>query len=281
MSSKIDFQNILDLLSMIKQKDQWELNVLIKQLNISKKDLFYLLNVLSEIQSDYDLFFDIKVNEDNQLITFEYSSFLEDFQTITDADLFNLYFLLKIDDLVIEDSYKNNVSDFISVLDDYINLDKLTKNNVPISELFSNDNLFIEYLKLGTDITTSYNIKPLTLKSNEDGIVLDALDQESLKVKSFVVSRIISVNETEIVANNISSNSSTKLEFEINEKYNRQNFKQKLNKSGNIYYYEFYSYENALSFAIENIEKISLLSPQALIKDLDNRKQFITTNIFS
>jgi hypothetical protein len=281
MSSKIDFQNVLDLLSMIKQKDQWELNVLIKQLNISKKDLFYLLNVLSEIQSDYDLFFDIKVNEDNQLITFEYSSFLEDFQTITDADLFNLYFLLKIDDLVIEDSYKNNVSDFISVLDDYINLDKLTKNNVPISELFSNDNLFIEYLKLGTDITTSYNIKPLTLKSNEDGIVLDALDQESLKVKSFVVSRIISVNETEIVANNISSNSSTKLEFEINEKYNRQNFKQKLNKSGNIYYYEFYSYENALSFAIENIEKISLLSPQALIKDLDNRKQFITTNIFS
>jgi len=281
MSSKIDFQNILDLLSMIKQKDQWELNVLIKQLNISKKDLFYLLNVLSEIQSDYDLFFDIKVNEDNQLITFEYSSFLEDFQTITDADLFNLYFLLKIDDFVIEDSYKNNVSDFISVLDDYINLDKLTKNNVPISELFSNDNLFIEYLKLGTDISTSYNIKPLTLKSNEDGIVLDALDQESLKVKSFVVSRIISINETEIVANNISSNSSTKLEFEINEKYNRHNFKQKLNKSGNIYYYEFYSYENALSFAIENIEKISLLSPQSLVKDLDNRKQFITTNIFS
>ncbi len=281
MSSKIDFQNILDLLSMIKQKDQWELNDLIKQLNITKKDLFYLLNVLSEIQSDYDLFFDIKVNEDNQLITFEYSSFLEDFQTITDADLFNLYFLLKIDDLVIEDSYKNNVSDFISVLDDYISLDKLTKNNVPISELFSNDNLFIEYLKLGTDISTFYNIKPLTLKSNEDGIVLDALDQESLKVKSFVVSRIISINEKEIVANNISSNSSTKLEFEINEKYNRQNFKQKLNKSGNIYYYEFYSYENALSFAIENIEKISLLSPQALIKDLDKRKQFITTNIFS
>jgi len=281
MSSKIDFQNILDLLSMIKQKDQWELNDLIKQLNITKKDLFYLLNVLSEIQSDYDLFFDIKVNEDNQLITFEYSSFLEDFQTITDADLFNLYFLLKIDDLAIEDSYKNNVSDFISVLDDYISLDKLTKNNVPISELFSNDNLFIEYLKLGTDISTFYNIKPLTLKSNEDGIVLDALDQESLKVKSFVVSRIISINEKEIVANNISSNSSTKLEFEINEKYNRQNFKQKLNKSGNIYYYEFYSYENALSFAIENIEKISLLSPQALIKDLDKRKQFITTNIFS
>ena len=281
MSSKIDFQNILDLLSMIKQKDQWELNDLIKQLNITKKDLFYLLNVLSEIQSDYDLFFDIKVNEDNQLITFEYSSFLEDFQTITDADLFNLYFLLKIDDLAIEDSYKNNVSDFISVLDDYISLDKLTKNNVPISELFSNDNLFIEYLKLGTDTSTFYNIKPLTLKSNEDGIVLDALDQESLKVKSFVVSRIISINEKEIVANNISSNSSTKLEFEINEKYNRQNFKQKLNKSGNIYYYDFYSYENALSFAIENIEKISLLSPQALIKDLDKRKQFITTNIFS
>ena len=281
MSSKIDFQNILDLLSMIKKKDEWELNDLIKQLNITKKDLFYLLNVLSEIQSDYDLFFDIKVNEDNQLITFEYSSFLEDFQTITDADLFNLYFLLKIDDLVIEDSYKNNVSDFISVLDDYISLDKLTKNNVPISELFSNDNLFIEYLKLGTNISTFYYIKPLTLKSNEDGIVLDALDQESLKVKSFVVSRIISINEKEIVANNISSNSSTKLEFEINEKYNRQNFKQKLNKSGNIYYYEFYSYENALSFAIENIEKISLLSPQALIKDLDKRKQFITTNIFS
>ena len=164
MSSKIDFQNILDLLSMIKQKDQWELNDLIEQLNITKKDLYYLLNVLSEIQSDYDLFFDIKVNEDNQLITFEYSSFLEDFQTITDGDLFNLYFLLKIDDLVIEDSYKNNVSIFISVLDDYINLDKLTENNVPISELFSNDNLFIEYLKLGSDSPTSYNIKPLTLK---------------------------------------------------------------------------------------------------------------------
>jgi hypothetical protein len=281
MSSKIDFQNILDLLSMIKQKDKWELNDLIEQLNITKKDLFYLLNVLSEIQSDYDLFFDIKVNEDNQLITFEYSSFLDDFQTITDGDLFNLYFLLKIDDLAIEDSYKNNVSIFISVLDEYINLDKLTENNVPISELFTNDNLFIEYLKLGSNTTTSYNIKPLTLKSNDDGVVLDALDQESLKVKSFVLSRIISINETEVVTKNISNKSSTKIEFEINEKYNQQNFKQKLNKSGNTYYYEFYSYENALSFAIENIEKISLLSPQALIKDLDNRKQFITTNIFS
>lgn len=281
MSSKIDFQNILDLLSMIKQKDQWELNDLIEQLNITKKDLFYLLNVLSEIQSDYDLFFDIKVNEDNQLITFEYSSFLDDFQTITDGDLFNLYFLLKIDDLAIEDSYKNNVSIFISVLDEYINLDKLTENNVPISELFTNDNLFIEYLKLGSNTLTSYNIKPLTLKSNDDGVVLDALDQESLKVKSFVLSRIISINETEVVTKNISNKSSTKVEFEINEKYNQQNFKQKLNKSGNTYYYEFYSYENALSFAIENIEKISLLSPQALIKDLDNRKQFITTNIFS
>lgn len=281
MSSKIDFQNILDLLSMIKQKDKWELNDLIEQLNITKKDLFYLLNVLSEIQSDYDLFFDIKVNEDNQLITFEYSSFLDDFQTITDGDLFNLYFLLKIDDLAIEDSYKNNVSIFISVLDEYINLDKLTENNVPISELFTNDNLFIEYLKLGSNTPTSYNIKALTLKSNDDGVVLDALDQESLKVKSFVLSRIISINETEVVTKNISNKSSTKIEFEINEKYNQQNFKQKLNKSGNTYYYEFYSYENALSFAIENIEKISLLSPQALIKDLDNRKQFITTNIFS
>ena len=281
MSSKIDFQNILDLLSMIKQKDKWELNDLIEQLNITKKDLFYLLNVLSEIQSDYDLFFDIKVNEDNQLITFEYSSFLDDFQTITDGDLFNLYFLLKIDDLAIEDSYKNNVSIFISVLDEYINLDKLTENNVPISELFTNDNLFIEYLKLGSNTSTSYNIKPLTLKSNDDGVVLDALDQESLKVKSFVLSRIISINETEVVTKNSSNKSSTKIEFEINEKYNQQNFKQKLNKSGNTYYYEFYSYENALSFAIENIEKISLLSPQALIKDLDNRKQFITTNIFS
>ena len=151
---------------------------------------------MSEIQSDYDLFFDIKVNEDNQLITFEYSSFLDDFQTITDGDLFNLYFLLKIDDLAIEDSYKNNVSIFISVLDEYINLDKLTENNVPISELFTNDNLFIEYLKLGSNTPTPYNIKPLTLKSNDDGVVLDALDQESLKVKSFVVSRIISINET-------------------------------------------------------------------------------------
>ena len=119
------------------------------------------------------------------------------------------------------------------------------------------------------------------MKSNDDGVVLDALDQESLKVKSFVLSRIISINETEVVTKNISNKSSTKVEFEINEKYNQQNFKQKLNKSGNTYYYEFYSYENALSFAIENIEKISLLSPQALIKDLDNRKQFITTNIFS
>lgn len=164
MSSKIDFQNILDLLSMIKQKDKWELTDLIEHLNITKKDLFYLLNVLSEIQSDYDLFFDIKVNEDNQLITFEYSSFLDDFQTITDGDLFNLYFLLKIDDLAIEDSYKNNVSIFISVLDEYINLDKLTENNVPVSELFTNDNLFIEYLKLGSNTPTSYNIKPLTLK---------------------------------------------------------------------------------------------------------------------
>ena len=48
-----------------------------------------------------------------------------------------------------------------------------------------------------------------------------------------------------------------KKSLSIKKKVNKNINKQKLNKSDNTYYYEFYSYENALSFAIENIEKIS------------------------
>ena len=42
MSKKIDLQLIMSALSLIQNKEKWDINKLVQKLNISEKDLFYI-----------------------------------------------------------------------------------------------------------------------------------------------------------------------------------------------------------------------------------------------
>ena len=52
----------------------------------------------------------------------------------------------------------------------------------------------IEYIKLGNTESNIYEIEPLLITSNQDGSVLEAIDINDKKVKTFLINRIISVN---------------------------------------------------------------------------------------
>ena len=42
MSKKIDLQLVMSALSLIQNKEKWDINKLVQKLNISEKDLFYI-----------------------------------------------------------------------------------------------------------------------------------------------------------------------------------------------------------------------------------------------
>jgi len=44
MSKKIDLQLVMSALSLIQNKEKWNINKLLQKLNISEKDLFYILS---------------------------------------------------------------------------------------------------------------------------------------------------------------------------------------------------------------------------------------------
>ena len=43
MPKKIDLQLVMSALSLIQNKEKWNINKLVQRLNISEKDLFYIL----------------------------------------------------------------------------------------------------------------------------------------------------------------------------------------------------------------------------------------------
>ena len=49
MSKKIDLQLVMNALSLIQNKEKWNLNKLVQKLNISEKDLFYIVSVITDI----------------------------------------------------------------------------------------------------------------------------------------------------------------------------------------------------------------------------------------
>ncbi len=276
MSKKIDLQLVMSALSLIQNKEKWNINKLVQKLNISEKDLFYILSVITDIYSQQgELLIDYEYDDKNQELLFNFNPSLKNIIQINDGELFNLVFLLTSNS-IFKELVKNNsdIKEFYNVVSPYFNLEILDESNDGVFEnlTFFEENI-ISYIKLGSTEETFYRIQPILLTTNTDGIVLEAIDLNEEKSKTFLINRIVnSLSIEDFRESKKSNNIEVVMKFTyLNEKVltdiNKDNYQLK-NKHVEA---KFYSELNAINFAIKNYENIDIISPQFLINELKNR----------
>ena len=275
MSKKVDFQLVMSVLSLIQNKEKWNLNNLVQKLNIEEKDLFYVLEVITDIYSqDGELLIDYEYDDKNQELLFNINSSLNSIIQINDGELFNIFFLLSTDANLLSLQEENkSIKDFSNILANYFTLES-TDHDEPLRLPFNDQINVIEYIKLGSTNSIFYKIKPITLKSNSDGIILEAFDVDENLIKSFLVERIVNItDDSEYLESSKIKTNTIKVEFDLLD----ENF---LNKLGSRIYkcvegklhMEFYSYENALDYAIKNLLFLQVAAPSELLNDINIRK---------
>lgn len=277
MSKKIDLQLIMNVLSLIQNKEKWNLPNLSKKLNIKEKEIFYVLSVVTDIYSQQgELLIDYEYDDKNQELLFNINPSLKNIIQINDGELFNLIFLLSSNSIY-KELIKNNsdVEEFFNVVSPYFNLEILQDNNDGVFEnlSFFEENI-ISYIKLGSTQAAFYRIQPILLTTNNDGIVLEAIDLNDEKLKTFLLNRIVDSLSIEDFRESKKSN-----KIEIIMKFTHTNEKVLSDINKNDYqlkdkYVEakFYSESNALNFIIKNYEYIEIMSPQSLINEFKRRK---------
>ena len=277
MSKKIDLQLIMNVLSLIQNKEKWNLPNLSKKLNIKEKEIFYVLSVVTDIYSQQgELLIDYEYDDKNQELLFNINPSLKNIIQINDGELFNLIFLLSSNSIY-KELIKNNsdVEEFFNVVSPYFNLEILQDNNDGVFEnlSFFEENI-ISYIKLGSTQAAFYRIQPILLTTNNDGIVLEAIDLKDEKLKTFLLNRIVDSLSIEDFRESKKSN---KIEIIMKFKHTNEKVLSDINK--NDYqlkekYVEakFYSESNALNFIIKNYEYIEIMSPQSLINEFKRRK---------
>ncbi len=124
MSKKIDLQLVMSALSLIQNKEKWNINKLVQKLNISEKDLFYILSVITDIYSQQgELLIDYEYDDKNQELLFSFNPSLKNIIQINDGELFNLIFLLTSNS-IFKELVKNNsdIEEFYNVVSPYLEL---------------------------------------------------------------------------------------------------------------------------------------------------------------
>ena len=280
MSKKIDLQLVMSVLSLIQNKKKWNLIDLSQKLNIENKDLFYILSAVTDIYSQQgELLIDYEYDEKNQELLFNINPSLKNIIQINDGELFNLIFLLSSNSIY-KELVKNNidVEKFYNTVSPYFNLEILEENNDGVFEnlTFFEENI-ISYVKLGSTLETLYRIQPISLTTNNDGIILEAIDLTDDKLKTFLVNRIVDSLSYEDFRESKISN---KIDIVMKFTYTNEKVLTNLNKDDyqlkNKYVEaKFYSESNALNFVIKNYEYIEIMSPQSLINEFTNRKDKI------
>ncbi len=275
MNKKLNIKFIQSFLKTIKNKPLWLIDKLLLELEISEKELFYVLTIISDIYTTSgETFIDYEINEDRKEINFNLSENVSEFLSINDGELFNIYFLLSTDANLLSLQEENkSIKEFSNILANYFTLES-TDYEEPLSLAFNDQLNVIEYIKLGSTNSIYYKIKPITLKSNSDGIILEALDVDENLIKSFLVARIVNItDDSEYLESSKIKTNSIKVEFDLLD----ENF---LNKLGSRIYkcvegklhMEFYSYENALDYAIKNLLFLQVVAPSELLNDINIRK---------
>ena len=218
-------------------------------------------------------FIDFEFDSSENLIFFEYSSTFKELNTITDFELFKIYNLLKSNqNLNIQNINKKDYKNFSKILDMYFD----EKSNIEFEDNLSIHlltDINIEYLKIGYDDPKTYSIKPISISNNQDGNVLEAIDLIDNKVKTFLINRIIEVNELNLIS---SSNKEKINSIEVKFKYKNENFSNKLDKDNTFFkdglcIYTFRDFNVALEFFFEHFQELQIVSPNKLKIEFNKR----------
>ena len=279
MTKKINLSTVGNFISIIKNQEIWQIDKLLENLNINYDDLLYLLTILSDIYSkNGEYFFDFDLDSENNKILFYNSVDIYDIETITDLELFKLYTLFNTIDLHIDiDTLtKKDINTFIKILKssfkiyDLENDHEIDNKNINLNEITT-----IEYIKLGNSTSDFYEVEPLLITSTLEGSVLEALDLNDKKIKTFLINRIISIGESvkEESKKNIKQ---TEIEviFEAKDDSVLSKFKE-IRKHNNKYVAKFRNKDIAIEFFIENFTSARVISPDIVKVDVIKRVESI------
>ena len=274
MKNKLQLQDFTFFINILKDSNKWKIDDLTKKLGKDIETIVYMLNIMSEVYSvNGENFIDFEIDSSENLIFFEYSSTFKELNTITDFELFKIYNLLKSNqNLNIQNINKKDYKNFSKILDMYFD----EKSNIEFEDNLSIHlltDINIEYLKIGYDDPKTYSIKPISISNNQDGNVLEAIDLIDNKVKTFLINRIIEVNELNLIS---SSNKEKINSIEVKFKYKNENFSNKLDKDNTFFkdglcIYTFRDFNVALEFFFEHFQELQIVSPNKLKIDFNKR----------
>ncbi|MEC7841076.1 MAG: hypothetical protein VYC78_02775 [Actinomycetota bacterium] len=274
MKNKLQLQDFTFFINILKDSNKWKIDDLTKKLGKDIETIVYMLNIMSEVYSvNGENFIDFEIDSSENLIFFEYSSTFKELNTITDFELFKIYNLLKSNqNLNIQNINKKDYKNFSKILDMYFD----EKSNIEFEDNLSIHlltDINIEYLKIGYDYPKTYSIKPISISNNQDGNVLEAIDLIDNKVKTFLINRIIEVNELNLIS---SSNKEKINSIEVKFKYKNENFSNKLDKDNTFFkdglcIYTFRDFNVALEFFFEHFQELQIVSPNKLKIEFNKR----------
>ena len=274
MKNKLQLQDFTFFINILKDSNKWNIDDLTKKLGKDIETIVYMLNIMSEVYSvNGENFIDFEIDSSENVIFFEYSSTFKELNTITDFELFKIYNLLKSNqNLNIQNINKKDYKNFSKILDMYFdeNSNIEFEDNLSIHLL---TDINIEYLKIGYDDPKTYSIKPISISNNQDGNVLEAIDLIDNKVKTFLINRIIEVNELNLIS---SSNKEKINSIEVKFKYKNENFSNKLDKDNTFFkdglcIYTFRDFNVALEFFFEHFQELQIVSPNKLKIEFNKR----------
>ena len=274
MKNKLQLQDFTFFINILKDSNKWNIDDLTKKLGKDIETIVYMLNIMSEVYSvNGENFIDFEIDSSENIIFFEYSSTFIELNTITDFELFKIYNLMKNNqNLNIQNINKKDYNNFLKILDMYFD----EKSNIEFEDNLSIHlltDINIEYLKIGYDDPKTYSIKPISISNNQDGNVLEAIDLIDNKVKTFLINRIIEVNELNLIS---SSNKEKINSIEVKFKYKNENFSNKLDKDNTFFkdglcIYTFRDFNVALEFFFEHFQELQIVSPNKLKIEFNKR----------
>ena len=274
MKNKLQLQDFTFFINILKDSNKWKIDDLTKKLGKDIETIVYMLNIMSEVYSvNGENFIDFEIDSSENVIFFEYSSTFKELNTITDFELFKIYNLLKSNqNLNIQNINQKDYNNFLKILDMYFD----EKSNIEFEDNLSIHlltDINIEYLKIGYDDPKTYSIKPISISNNQDGNVLEAIDLIDNKVKTFLINRIIEVNELNLIS---SSNKEKINSIEVKFKYKNENFSNKLDKDNTFFKdglctYTFRDFNVAIEFFFEHFQELQIVSPNKLKIEFNKR----------
>tara|TARA_X000001036_G_scaffold86564_2_gene78628 strand:- start:2311 stop:3165 length:855 start_codon:yes stop_codon:yes gene_type:complete len=272
MNNKLKLQDFTFLINVIKNQKIWNIPELVNKLNTDVNTLIYMLNIMSEVYSvNGENFIDFDIDLTKNIVSFDYSVELKDLETITDFELFKIYNLMISKDKINISNIKKADLDFlIDTLEMFFD-EKGSINKDEYLSIFLDNEINIEYMKIGRSKLGTYSIKPISLSNNADGNVLEAIDLLDNKVKTFLVNRILSVDDIDLSKSkekDKSKNIDVKFNIYSEKSISKLN-KDKLKVNDDIYSYLFRDYYVAMEYFFENYKDVEIISPKNLKDEID------------